>query len=93
MSACNCTNFEIAACILMLMVRAARLGHIPSGKLGAANASVMKAAARSFIRGSGADPSSGWGAAKGHVAALLCFDEVQVGLNLNAAASCQLCVS
>ena len=64
--------------------RAARLGHIPSGKLAAANASVMRAAARSFIRGTAADPSSGWGAARGHVAAVLCFDEVQVGLMLSS---------
>jgi hypothetical protein len=38
----------------------------------------MRAAARSFIRGSSDDVTSGWGAHRGHVAALLCFDEMQV---------------
>jgi hypothetical protein len=42
----------------------------------------MSAAARSFIRAPGADPNSGWelGASKGgeRMAALLCFDEMQV---------------
>jgi hypothetical protein len=43
----------------------------------------MSAAARSFIRAPGADPNSGWelGGSRGseRMAALLCFDEMQVG--------------
>lgn len=58
--------------------RASRAGHVPDSRLAAANASVMRAAARSFIRGSSDDVTSGWGAHRGHVAALLCFDEMQV---------------
>jgi hypothetical protein len=53
---------------------------VPRARLAAANAPVMRAAARSFIRAAGADPASGWGHGRGHAAALLCFDELQARL-------------
>ncbi|KAI8469123.1 MAG: AFG1-like ATPase-domain-containing protein [Monoraphidium minutum] len=58
-------------------IREARAGRATRARLAAANAAVMRAAARSFIRAAGADPRSGWEHGRGHAAALLCFDELQ----------------
>jgi hypothetical protein len=58
--------------------REARAGRAPRARLAAANAAVMRAAARSLMRAEGGDPASGWQHGRGHAAALLCFDELQV---------------
>lgn len=60
-------------------IREARAGRAPRERLAAANAAVMRAAARSFIRAAGGGPAGGWEHGRGHAAALLCFDELQVG--------------
>lgn len=68
------------------LCRATRAGRVPVARLAAANAAVMSAAARSFIRATAPDPNSGWekgvsSSSSGgeRLAALLCFDEMQVG--------------
>ncbi|GBF94229.1 hypothetical protein Rsub_06499 [Raphidocelis subcapitata] len=57
-------------------LRETRAGRVPRERLAAANAAVMRTAARSLIRSAGPDPHSGWDHGRGHAAALLCFDEV-----------------
>jgi hypothetical protein len=62
--------------------REARAGKVPEARLAAANAAVMSDAARSFIRADSADPHAGWAGSSSsneRMAALLCFDEMQVG--------------
>ncbi len=62
-----------------IQTRETRAGRVPRARLAAANAAIMRAAARSFIRAVGPDPATGWDHGRGHVSALLCFDELQVG--------------
>lgn len=85
-----CGKYPACCAVLCCAVycRASRAGHVPAARLAAANASVLSAAARSFIRAAGPDPHTGWekgssssssGRAGGErMAALLCFDEMQV---------------
>lgn len=69
---------EAKAAVLAIRrhLRAARAGRVPQAQLAAANAHVMSAAARGLIRGG----HVGRGSAKQQapLAALLCFDEMQV---------------
>jgi hypothetical protein len=68
--------------------REARAGKVPEARLAAANAAVMSEAARSFIRADSADPHAGWAgsssSSKERMAALLCFDEMQVSYKLHS---------
>ncbi|WIA43503.1 hypothetical protein OEZ86_009965 [Tetradesmus obliquus] len=85
---------EAKAAVLAIRrhLREARAGRVPEARLAAANAAVMSAAARSFIRADSPDPHAGWAgssssnSSSGRMAALLCFDEMQVGDVFSAAA-------
>lgn len=77
---CNVHSHHPGPCCCFAMCSQTRLGRVTSDVLAKSNADIMKAAARSFMQATaGSDPTSGWdGAVRGHVGALLCFDEMQV---------------
>ncbi|KAF8066413.1 AFG1L [Scenedesmus sp. PABB004] len=74
---------EAKAAVLAIRrhLRESRAGRVPAARLAAANAGVMSAAARALMRAGGPDPATGWAPGDGggeRLAALLCFDEMQV---------------